>query len=357
MDTIDRAGRRERAAAVLEELQADQLLVTNLLNVRYLTGFTGSNGALVLSAAGEPVLVTDGRYRDQAAAECPDVRVHVAPTLLAPAAALAPEEQWAVETHALTVDQHTELTAELTHHPISAGRLVERLREVKDPGEVELLRQACAISVEALQRTWEGPLVGRSERDIAVGIERLMVDLGAEAPAFATICAAGENSAIPHHAPGDRIVERGDLLKIDFGARVGGYHADCTRTVVLGPAADWQREIHAAVRQSQALGVEGLREGTTPAEIDAAVRGDLETSGWLEEFTTGLGHGVGLQIHEDPFFGATRTGRLVPRTVLTMEPGVYLVGRGGVRIEDTVCVTSGDPEVLTPAPTDLLEIG
>ncbi|MFT4299915.1 MAG: Xaa-Pro peptidase family protein [Aeromicrobium sp.] len=352
----DHAGRRGRAAVALRELPADRLLVTDLVNVRYLTGFTGSNGALVLAADGAATLVTDGRYRDQAAAECPGVDVVVDKTLLGPAMALAPARQWAVETHELTVDAHATLLEVLDHPPVSCGRLVERLREVKEADEVALLRTACEISVEALRRTWEGPLIGRSEREIAVGIERLMVDLGAEAPGFDTICAVGENSAIPHHSPSDRIVRRGDLLKIDFGARVGGYHADCTRTVVIGPAADWQREIHAAVRQAQALGVAALREGQTPADVDAAVRGDLEASGWLEHFTTGLGHGVGLRIHEDPFFGPARTGRLVRRTVLTMEPGVYLVGRGGVRIEDTVCVTPGDPEVLTPAPTDLLEI-
>ena len=355
--TTDRGSRRERAAEALRELDVDRLLVSDLVNVRYLSGFTGSNGAVVLSSDGAAALVTDGRYRDQAAAECPGLEIHVAPTLLGPAAALAPAERWAVETHVLTVDQHVTLVEELDQPPVAAGMLVERLREVKDAAEVQLLRRACAISVEALELTFAGPLVGRTEREVAVALERLMVDLGAEAPAFDTICAAGENSAIPHHSPTDRVLADGDLLKIDFGARVSGYHADCTRTVVLGRAADWQREIHAAVRQAQALGVDGLREGATPAQVDAAVRADLDASGWLDQFTTGLGHGVGLRIHEDPFFGPTRTGRLVDRTVLTMEPGVYLVGRGGVRIEDTVCVTPGDPEVLTPAPTDLLEIG
>ncbi|MDF1705586.1 MAG: Xaa-Pro peptidase family protein [Aeromicrobium sp.] len=353
----DRGSRRDRAVAALRELGADRLLVTDLVNVRYLSGFTGSNGAVVLSADGAASLVTDGRYRDQAAVQSPDFDVHVAPSLLGPAAALAPAERWAVETHVLTVEQHDVLVEQLDHEPVPSGRLVEGLREVKDAGEVELLRQACAISVEALEQTWAGPLVGRTEREVAIRLERLMVDLGAEAAAFDTICAAGENSAIPHHSPTDRVLAAGDLLKIDFGARVGGYHADCTRTVVLGRAAGWQREIHAAVRQAQALGVDGLRVDATPAQIDAAVRADLDASGWLDRFTTGLGHGVGLQIHEDPFFGPARTGRLVHRTVLTMEPGVYLVGRGGVRIEDTVCVTPGHPEVLTPAPTDLLEIG
>ena len=146
-------------------------------------------------------------------------------------------------------------------------------------------------------------------------------------------------------------------LKIDFGARVDGYHADCTRTVVLGPADDWQREVHAAVKESQAAGLDLLREGVPVADSDAAARGVLEASGWLEAFTTGLGHGVGLEIHEDPFIAGSHPGKLVSRTVLTMEPGIYVPGRGGVRIEDTVVVTPGAPEVLTTMTKDLLEIG
>ncbi|MFT4187626.1 MAG: Xaa-Pro peptidase family protein [Aeromicrobium sp.] len=353
---IDLDGRRFRAAVALRELKADRLLVTRLVNVRYLTGFTGSHGAVVLAADGTATLLTDGRYQDQAAAECDGVEVRVEKTLLKPAAELAPRAQWAVETHAMPVDDHAAFTKEVRFAPVSAGRLVETLREVKDEAEIALLTRACSYSVAALRKIWDGPLEGRTERDIAAELERTMVAYGADGPAFETICAAGEHSAIPHHRPTGRVVRSGDLLKIDFGARVEGYHADCTRTVVVGRAASWQREIHAAVRQAQALGVAVLREGTTPAEVDALVRADLEESGWLERFTTGLGHGVGLEIHEDPFFGPKRTGRLGDRTVLTMEPGIYLAGRGGVRIEDTVRVTPGDPEVLTRAPTDLLEI-
>ena len=354
---MDLAARRLRAAEALAATEADRLLVTSLVNVRWLTGFTGSNAVATLRTDGTAVLLTDGRYRDQAQAECPGVEVLVGRDLEGMAAGTAADARWAVETHEMTVDTHRQFVAYLSQEPIPAGRLIETLRVVKDAGEVELLRQACEISVAALTATWDGPLVGRTEREVARGLERRMVDLGADGVAFDTICAAGENSALPHHQPTDRELRRGDLLKIDFGALVAGYHADCTRTVVLGSATDWQRETHAAVLQAQSLGVSMLRTDVTPAEIDAAVRADLDAGGWGEHFTTGLGHGVGLQIHEDPFFGPHQSGRLTDRTVVTMEPGIYLVGRGGVRIEDTVCVTPNGPEVLTPAPASLLEIG
>lgn len=346
--------RRHRALAWLE---AEALLVTTLVNVRYLSGFTGSNAALLIKPDATPVLVTDGRYVDQAAAECPDCEVVVDRDLLGPIAARVAGATVAVETHTLSADDHARWVELHSGATASAGRVVERDREVKDSAEIDALRRACAISVEALTQIFSGPIVGRTEQQIARDLECRMFDLGAEALAFDTICAAGENSAIPHHHPTDRPVARGDLLKIDFGARVDGYHADCTRTAVVGPPADWQREIHAAVQQAQALGVQALVQEAAVADVDAAVRADLADTGWLERFTTGLGHGVGLQIHEDPFFGARHPGRLADRTVLTMEPGIYLPGRGGVRIEDTVCVTSGPPEVLTPTTTDLQEIG
>ena len=182
-----------------------------------------------------------------------------------------------------------------------------------------------------------------------------MLERGAEALAFETILASGPNSAIPHHRPTDRVVEAGDLVKIDFGARVDGYHADCTRTFVVGPPADWQLEIHAAVQASQAAGVEALRAGVPVADVDRAARAVLDEAGWLAYFTTGLGHGVGLEIHEDPYVGARTAGKLAAGTTLTMEPGIYLPGRGGVRIEDTVLVEE-TPRVLTTLTTELLEI-
>lgn len=348
------SARRDGVAARLREREVDHLLVTTLENVRYLSGFTGSNGALVLEADGSATFLTDGRYRDQATDEVPGVE-HVITRDLIGAAITVPTGRWAVETHTLSVDAFERLTHLET---VSADRVVEAAREVKDEHEAEALRRACAISVEALAGLLEGPLVGRSETDVARDLEWRMLTLGAEAIAFETILAAGENSAVPHHHPTARVIERGDLVKIDFGARVDGYHADCTRTFVVGPAADWQREIHAAVQEAQSAGVEALVAGAEVAAIDGLVRDSLQSSGWLDRFTTGLGHGVGLQIHEDPFFGAQHAGRLAPRTTLTMEPGIYLPGRGGVRIEDTVLVTSQGqrPDVLTEFTTELLEI-
>jgi Xaa-Pro aminopeptidase len=334
------------------------MFVTTLVNVRYLTGFTGSNGALLVPTDGEPVFFTDGRYRDQAAEQLPDVEHVITRDLLGVAGQRMGAGEWGVETHTLSVDAHTRLVAQTPTIALTGtGRIVEQLREVKDAVEIDALRSACDISTRALQQLLEGPLVGRTERQVARDLENRMLDLGAEALAFETILATGDHTAIPHHHPTDRVLVGGDLLKIDFGARVDGYHADCTRTVVLGSADDWQREVYGAVRESQAAGLDLLREGVGVSESDAAVRASLRAAGWLDAFTTGLGHGVGLEIHEDPFIAGSHAGKLTSRTVLTMEPGIYVPGRGGVRIEDTVLVTAGAPEVLTTMTKDLLEIG
>ncbi|MGI9085211.1 MAG: M24 family metallopeptidase [Aeromicrobium sp.] len=348
------ADRRRRALDALAAPEVDGLLVTTLVNVRYLTGFTGSNGAFVLSADGTGTFITDGRYRDQATDEVPGVDHVITRDLLGEAAQRTPGT-WACETHTMSVDEHATLQ-KANASVVSASRLVEGLREVKDEGEIDALRHACQISVEALQGLLTGPLAGRTERAVARDLEWRMLELGAEAIAFETILASGPNSAIPHHRPTDRVLQSGDLVKADFGARVGGYHADCTRTMVLGTADAWQREIHSAVQASQAAGVDALREGAPVAASDEVARQVLDDAGWLEHFTTGVGHGVGLEIHEDPFIGRKHVGRLARRTTLTMEPGIYVPGRGGVRIEDTVLVTPDAPEVLTTMTTDLLEI-
>jgi len=360
---VTAADRRERLVAALGVRGLDGIFVTTLVNVRYLTGFTGSNGALLVPCEGAPVFFTDGRYRDQAAIELPDVE-HVIDRDLASSASRRMDpgpdssKKWGVETHTLSVDGHANLASLAPGAALApAGRVVEELRVVKDEDEIEHLRTACAISTKALEGLLAGPLVGRTEREVARDLERRMLDLGAEAIAFETILASGENSAIPHHSPTDRVLEANDFMKADFGARVAGYHADCTRTVVLGRADDWQREVYGAVQASQAAGLDHFLDGAKVSDSDDAARASLDAAGWLHAFTTGLGHGVGLEIHEDPFIAARSTGKLVSRTVLTMEPGIYVPGRGGVRIEDTVLVTTGAPEVLTTMTKDLMEIG
>ncbi len=353
--------RRARLRRELVGRELDAALVTDLVNVRYLTGFTGSNAALLVAAAGGATLATDGRYRHQAAQQSPDLELVVSRTLLHALLETLPSTpalRCGVETHVLTVDAHTGLTEELAERPGwvlgSLDRVVEGLREVKDDDEVAAVRQACAISVQALAGLFAGPLAGRSERQLARDLEWRMYELGAEAIAFDTIVASGPHSAIPHHEPTERLVEAGDLLKIDFGARYDGYHADCTRTVCVGRAAAWQREIHEAVAAAQQAGIAAATVDTPVADVDAAARSSLERAGLLEHFTTGLGHGVGLQIHEDPLIAKRNPGRLRAHTPLTIEPGVYLPGRGGVRIEDTLIVTPDGPVALTPATKDLL---
>lgn len=351
------AARRERFSAVLRERGIDAAYVGRLVNVRYLTGYTGSNGAVLVHADGPAVFATDGRYKDQAAAEVPDLERTITRDLVGALVGRVVSGVLGVETHALSVDSHHGLATQAAGVELrSLDRLVEQLREVKDETEIDALRRACEISTRALEQLLAGPLVGRSEGMIARDLENAMFDLGAEGIAFETILAAGPNSAIPHHSPGEREVAPGDFVKIDFGARVDGYHADCTRTIVVGAPQDWQREIYAAVKAAQEGGLDDLREGLKVAASRATVERILGDAGWLEYFSTGLGHGVGLEIHEDPFLGPKHPGKLVSRTALTMEPGIYLPGRGGVRIEDTAVVTKGAPEVLTTMTKDLLEL-
>ncbi len=212
---------------------------------------------------------------------------------------------------------------------------------VKGPSELELLATACRISDQAIADVFARIRPGLTERQLAAALDRRMVDLGAERPAFDTIVASGPNGAIPHHAPTDRPMRRGDLITMDFGALYGGYHADMTRTVALGEPAGWQREIYELVAAAQRAGIEAARPGADVADVDAAARDLIRDAGHGEHFGHGLGHGVGLEVHEAPTIGYSRTGKLAERVPVTVEPGVYVPGRGGVRIEDVLVVGAG----------------
>lgn len=360
------ADRRDALRWLLRAEHLDALLVTDLVNIRYLTGFTGSNAALVVSAhdADGDVFATDGRYRTQAAGEVPGLRAVID---RASASALMADDgvggAVGFESDHVTVDQHSALDerARETDRPILLRRapgLVGQLRMVKDDDEVAALRTACELADAAVAALLAdgGIVAGRTERAVALDLEDRMRGLGAQGPAFETILAAGANSAIPHHRPTGAELRRGDLVKLDFGALVGGYHSDMTRTFVLGPAAAWQRELHALVAASQTAGCAALRPGTDVAAVDAASRVVVTDAGRGEEFLHGLGHGVGLQVHEPPWLSARGTGAIATGHVVTVEPGVYLEGRGGVRIEDTLVVHDDGAEPLTAAPRDLVEL-
>jgi len=339
----------------------DAVLVTDLVNVRYLTGFTGSNAAALIGSDAQAVLATDGRYQDQSEAEAPDVERVITRALERELMARAVRDRRArlgFEDLNLTVAAHTSLSKASAVELAPVGELLLDQRVVKDDAEVALLREACQISDAALAKLLTELRPGVTEREVARRLEALMFDAGADAISFDTIVATGPNSAVPHHQPTTRPVAAGDLLKMDFGALRGGYHADMTRTVVVGaPPAAWQQEVYLIVAAAQRTGREALRDGVGLADADHAARDVVVQAGLGERFTHGLGHGVGLQIHEAPFLGSTALGKLQAGTPVTVEPGVYLPGRGGVRIEDTLLVTRRGSECLTTTTRELLVVG
>ena len=352
------AARRALTQQKIAESGADGALITVPANVRYLSGLVSSNMAMLLPADGPALLGTDFRYAETAERDCPDLEIEIERQLEPALASLAAGRGWqtlAFEAHQLTVEQHSVLAA-LPDVPrlVPLGRVVEDLRTIKDETEIELLARACALTDQAFAAVLGAIRPGRSERELAILIERTMVDLGAECPAFDTIVASGPNGAIPHHSPGERVLQRGDLVTIDCGARHAGYHADMTRTVALGPPAPWQREIYDLVAAAQLAGVAAATPGADVGDVDATSRATIAAAGHGDHFGHGLGHGVGLEVHEAPMLGPGRTGKLKDRVPVTIEPGIYLPGKGGVRIEDTLVVRTAGPETLITTTKELL---
>jgi Xaa-Pro dipeptidase len=348
--------RRDRLRARLaDEADGCALSVTHLPNVRYLTGFSGSNAVLVVGPD-EDQLGTDGRYADQVAAEAPDLVPLIDRDTLPAMLVTGRFGRTAVEASMPVGD--VSLVRDVVGEPMVLGGLVERLRAVKDAHEIDCLARASAITVDAMAILAAEMRVGITELALARRLEQVFGELGAEDRAFDTIVGSGPNSAIPHHQPGARPLAAGDLVVVDAGARVDGYHADMTRTfVVVGPTGEWQGEIHAAVEAAQQAAAQGYRAGAEARAIDAIARSSIESAGYGDRFTHGLGHGVGLEIHEAPMVGARSTGTIGADMVITVEPGVYLPGRGGVRIEDTLVVTDAGPRILTEAPRGLRVVG
>ena len=352
------AARRSRAQQKIAESGADAALITSGPNVRYLTGLVSSNAAVLLPAHGDGVLATDSRYALAAQRDCPDLELvierFIEPRLAAEMTRRALRTV-AFEAHEMSVDRHGELAAAADGvSTVPFGRKIEELRTVKDPSEIELLGTACRITCQAIADVFSLIRPGLTERQLAAALDARMAELGAERPAFDTIVASGPNGAIPHHAPADRPMRRGDLITMDFGAQYGGYHADMTRTVALGEPAGWQREIYELVAAAQRSGLDAARPGADVGDVDAAARDLIRDAGHGDHFGHGLGHGVGLEVHEAPTIGYGRTGKLASRVPVTVEPGVYLPGRGGVRIEDVLVVGVGGTGLLTTTTRELL---
>jgi len=347
------SARRARAQEQLSKFGVDAALVTSGANVRYLTGLVSSNAAVLLPADGEAKLATDARYSGTAERDCYDLDLILERDVAEAAvseALLGGLSSIGFEDRDLTVLRHKALVDLDDPEPgaghrslelVPLGGLLDKLRMVKDDTEIELLAQACQITGQAFSQMLGMLRPGVTERQYAIALERAMVDLGAEGPAFATIVASGPNGAIGHHVPTDRPFQPGDLVTVDCGAKVDGYHADMTRTVAIGEPADWQREIYELVAQAQAAGVAAARVGADLADVDAAARDLICAGGHGDYFSHGLGHGVGLAIHEAPWLAQNETGTLQDRVPITIEPGIYLAGAGGVRIEDTLVVRAG----------------
>jgi Xaa-Pro aminopeptidase len=359
--------RLERLRAVLGERGLDALVVTNPENRRYLTGFTGhdsgadSAGALVITHE-TIALITDGRYTEQAAAESPNVRIVLREGEFAAVAARTIGETGArrvgFEATHVTVAQRDDLAAALDKlHADSGGmlpelvptrRLVEPLRAIKDAQELEALERAVAITDETFQYLCGYLRPGLTERQIAQEIERYMLERGADGLAFESIVASGPNGALPHAVPTDRPIALGEPITIDMGARYAGYCADMTRTICLGVPGQQAQEVYEAVLRAQEACERELRAGLTGREADALARDALTAAGYGDRFVHSTGHGVGLEIHEDPRLSRFATEEtLQPGMAITIEPGVYVPGWGGVRIEDLAVVTDDGIRVLT----------
>jgi Xaa-Pro aminopeptidase len=339
----------------------DALLVTRAVNVRYLTGFRGSNGAVLIRRDAHTLIATDGRYLTQLAAEAPDLEVleaRAAATVMVERALSLGVHRLGIEAADVTIGLHGALreVAGDQLDLVAVDSLVEQLRVVKDSDELDALTRACTITDAAFTDVVALLRPGVSERDVAWWLRSTMRDHGAEGLAFDSIVGFGPHSAIPHHQPTDRPLEPADLVKLDFGARYDGYHADMTRTIVMSPAADWQRDLHTLVRDIQQRCRDATVVGALPRDLDELARKAIQGSG--HQVAHGLGHGVGLEIHELPFLVAqSPADRLLDRVPVTVEPGVYLPGRGGVRIEDTVVVGADGTRSLTTSSRELIEIG
>ena len=342
------------------DLDVDAVLISKLANVRYLTGFTGSS-AMALVAPGGSAFFTDGRYDEQSRHEVPDLP-RVA-SMESPLGAIL-EQARGLGVRRLGFERHAVTVAELERWEqrfegiqlTGIGEEVERLRWAKDPEELALLRSAQDATDGAFEDILDVLVVGITERQAAAHLERAMARHGADGLSFDVIVAFGDHAAEPHHRPCRRALAEGDVIKMDFGALVDGYHTDMTRTVAFGEPVAELRKVHDVVAAAQQAGIDALRPGVLAADVDRAARSVIEDAGYGDRFTHGLGHGVGLEIHEGPSLRRDGEDVIPAGAVVTVEPGVYLPGLGGVRIEDAVAVSEDGPDPLGVATRELIEL-
>ena len=357
----DAAGPRRLAAlaGVLEQEGLDALLVTHLPNIRYLTGFSGSAGLLLVRSA-SAVLITDFRYAVQAPLEAPAVEVQIDPVSiwdrLGRVLGQRTVDRLGVESHVLTTRDAERLSRLTRSQVVATADLVERLRSAKDPEEVASIRAAASLAQDALAEVLPTVRVGDRELDVAARLEAALRLRGSEWHPFPTIVASGPRAALPHARTTARAIQANELLLIDFGAQLNGYCSDLTRTMVVGQADDRQRTIHALVQEAQVRARTQVRAQLTGREADSLARDVIAARGFGDAFGHSLGHGLGLEVHEAPRLSQTNEVALPLHAVVTIEPGIYLPGWGGVRLEDDVYLGPSGPELLSDGRTELLEL-
>jgi Xaa-Pro aminopeptidase len=346
-------GRGDRLQELLAGRELDRMLVTDLVNVRYLTGFTGTNGACVCGP-GVRLFLTDFRYTERAEAEVEGWETITAAGDWVAAIAERLEGRFGFEDDHMAVRSLEKLKAKLGEgvEAVPAGGLVEGLRRVKDEGELAAIEEASKLADEVLSWTLERGLAGRTERDVARATEARIRELGGD-PSFPAIVAAGPNGALPHAEPGEREIGAGELVVFDMGAQVDGYCSDGTRTFATGEPGEAAREVYDLVLAAQLAALGAIEAGKTGEDVDSVARKIIDEGGHKEHFGHGLGHGVGLEVHEGPRLSPRSDDVLAPGEVVTVEPGVYLAGEYGVRIEDFVVVTEDGYRNLSGIPKEL----
>ena len=352
-------GRIERLRALLTEKVVDAVLVTKEENVHYFSGFRGDSTALLVTHE-RLLLVTDSRYTEQASTEASLYEiVEQRDGLYRKVAELAVEAgvvALGYEGAALVCDQYEKLKEMLGEISFDTSLALDALRQVKDADEIALIRRACTIADKGFVHIIRYIQPGMTEMEVAAELEHYMRTLGSERPAFQTIIASGVRGSLPHGVASDKVIARGELVTMDFGAVCAGYHSDITRTICVGRADVRQREIYDAVLSAQMRALAALRPGVTGIEVDRIARDSLAEKNFEQYFGHGLGHSLGLEIHEEPRLSKAGKHIMQPNMLITDEPGVYIPGWGGIRIEDTVLITADGSEPLTRAPKEFIEI-
>ncbi|MDY6050223.1 MAG: aminopeptidase P family protein [Corynebacterium sp.] len=352
------SNRRRALASTIAAQRLDAILVTHLTHVLFLTGFTGDNAALLVHKDQSADIATDSRFTTQIAEEVCDLDAVIArqcgEELLS---GLTGPKRIGYEAAYVSVAELEKLTAaageDVTLAPVTG--LIEEIRLIKDPVSLDYLEQVAAISVQAWNELLEAGevAVGMTEREVAAALEYRMRILGSDRVSFDTIVASGANSAKPHHTASDKVIEDGDIVTVDFGAYARGFNSDMTRTVIAGHTTKFSREIYDIVHRAQVSGIEAAVPGTSVREVDKVCRDIIADAGYGEYFIHSTGHGVGLDVHEGPYASTRGEGELHPGMTLTIEPGIYIPGKGGVRIEDTLIIQAGQPHIITNAPKEL----